>query len=342
VPYLSFLISRFVPAGTLKVDIADVNLEVVSTPRQANQNRKLPPQVADMVKLYASKVGGAPYGSLTLAAVDDNVPGGHSPAYFAIWQRPLPTTPYTWQGDPLAFDSYPPFYLAHEIAHQWWGMAVSWKSYHDQWMSEGLAQYFALEYAAADRGRETMRALLAQMRQSAATYSPQGPIALGYRLGHIHNDSRPFRAVLYNKSTVVLHMLRRLIGDEAFAAGLRRFYQSWRFQKAGTDDLRLAFEAESGRLLERFFQRWILGSTLPRVRVSSHVEPGGAAAIVRVEQIGEVFDLPLTVSVQYADGRSEDVTVIVTDAVVERRIPLSGPLRRIVARDDLTLVTIIG
>ena len=47
----------------------------------------------------------------------------------------------------MAFDGYPQFFLAHEIAHQFWGGAVGWESYHEQWISEGFAQYFALLYA---------------------------------------------------------------------------------------------------------------------------------------------------------------------------------------------------
>ena len=67
-------------------------------------------------------------------------------------------------------------FLAHEIAHQWWGHAVGWKNYHEQWLSEGLAQYFAVLYAGTDRGHDVVRKLLGQMRESAAQSSSQGPI----------------------------------------------------------------------------------------------------------------------------------------------------------------------
>jgi len=362
-PYLACVISRFEPVGSARVDVSavappsladlptgatpsnapGVNLEVVATPRQAGgKNRQLPTRVADIVRVYSAMIGEAPYPNFTVVAADDNLPGGHSPAYFALWQQPLPTTPYTWKDDPVAFDSYPFFVLAHEVAHQWWGQAVYAKNYHEQWLSEGLAQYFAVLYAGADRGPDTSRGLLSQMRQSAAALSPQGPIYLGYRLGHIQGDSRIFRGIVYNKSAVVLHMLRRLIGDDAFMAGLRRYYRQWRFHKAGTDDLRAAFEAGTSVPLGRFFQRWVLESALPRLRVTSRIEPAGDAAIVRVEQIGETFDLPLSVTVQYADGASEEVTLAVTDAVVERRVALKSRVRRIVAHDDLTLATIVG
>ncbi len=102
--------------------------------------------------------------------------------------------------------------------------------------------------------------------------SAQGPVYLGNRLGHLRSESRVFRALVYNKGGVVLHMLRRLIGDEAFFRGIRRFYAESRFHKTSTDQLRVAMEREAGRPLERFFDRWIYGSTLPRVTFSYRVE----------------------------------------------------------------------
>ena len=63
-----------------------------------------------------------------------------------------------------------------------------------------------------------------------------------------------FRALVYNKGGAVLHMLRRLLGDDVFFAGVRRFYREYKFRKAGTEDLRRALEAESGRSLEIVFR----------------------------------------------------------------------------------------
>ena len=78
--------------------------------------------------------------------------------------------------------------------------------------------------------------------------------------GIIKGDSRVTRALVYNKGAMVLHMLRRIVGDEVFFRALRRFYTEHRFRKAGTDALREAFTAESGRDLTRFFDQLDLGS----------------------------------------------------------------------------------
>jgi Peptidase family M1 domain len=354
VRYLSCLVTRLVDVGEAQVDVAavappvvgsivaaatpQVRLDVRSTPRIAGANRQLPARVAEMVRVFADILGEAPYPTLTVASVDDNLPGGHSPAFFAIWLQPLSTTPFSWANDPLSLDArHPHFFLAHEVAHQWWGQAVGWKNYHEQWLSEGLAQYFAAIFAGNDRGPAVLHGIISQMRASAMAYTARGPVSLGYRLGHVSGDSRVFRAIVYNKSAVVLHMLRRLIGDEAFFAGLRRYYLDWRWNKAGTDDLRAAFEAETPMRLTRFFDKWIRGATVPRLLVTTTVDAAGTSATIRVEQVGDVFDLPLTITVQYADGTSEAVTIPVVDAVTERLVALKRPVRRIVTRDELTL-----
>ena len=340
VRYLACVISRLVPLGRMRVDVPgmpSLNLDVMSAPRNAGTNRQLGQRVSDMLQYFAKTIGEAPYPDFTLAAVDDNLPGGHSPAFFAIFHQPLPTSPYSWSDDPVAFDdNYKHLFLAHEVAHQWWGQAIGWKNYHEQWLSEGLSQYFAALYAAEDRGPAMLTTLIEAMRESTKEYYGQGPISLGYRLGHIKRDGRVFRAVVYNKSAVVLHMLRRLIGDEAFFSGLRRFYSTYRFKKAGSSDLQAAFEAGTNIKLDRFFEMWIRGFTRPAARVTfENREEGG---VIRVEQTRETFDFPLTVSIQYADGKTEERTIRVTDRVVEERVPT--PIRRVAAKDDLTPIEI--
>jgi hypothetical protein len=345
--YLAFAVSRFVRAEPMSLRFdsgATLTLSVQANPRQIRRARALAERAREIVQFYESILGDCPYPSFTLAVVESDLPGGHSPGYFAMLNQPLPTSPYVWRNDPAAFDSFPEFFLAHELAHQWWGQAVGWRNYHEQWISEGFAQYFAALYAQQRRGDDALDRMLRQFRRWAIRQSDQGPISLGYRLGHVRSDSRVFRALVYNKSAAVLHMLRRLVGDEAFFRGVRRFYTASRFRKVGTDDFRLAMEAETGHSLERFFERWIYGSTLPRVQLSHRIDSASPVGrvVLRIEQSGEVFDFPLTVTLRYTDNRTVDVVVPVTDRLVETRVPLDGVLKDItVDEDDGTLAEIV-
>ena len=299
---------------------------------RAGRVRSLSEKTTAVFTYYASLVGDAPYPSFTLAAIESDRPGGHSPPYFALLNQVVVGSPFSFRGDPVSFDDYPTFFLAHEVAHQWWGHAVGWKNYHEQWISEGFAQYFAALYAEKDLDASVMGNILRQMRRTAMAQSDQGPIYLGYRLGHIRADERVFRAIIYNKAAMVLHMLRRLVGDKAFFAGVRTFYHDWKFKKAGTDDFRVAMEQASGRDLNSFFETWIYGTTIPTLKFSSHTSAG--SAVVRFEQKGDPVDVPVTVTIEYQTGATEEVVVALADKVTERTIPLRGAVRSISANED--------
>jgi hypothetical protein len=314
-----------------------VAIAVEANPHQIGRGRDIAPTAADIMRFYGTLMDDTPYESLTVTMLEHDLPGGHSPAYFAIVNNAAPFTKLYWGNDPAAFAGVPEYFLAHEIAHQWWGQAVGWKNYHEQWISEGFAQYFAALYAQRAHGDASFYAMLRQFRRWSLSESDQGPIDLGYRLGLIQGSGRIFRALVYNKGAAVLHMLRRLVGDEVFFNGLRRFYADQKFQKAGTDDFKRAMEQASGRPLTRFFDRWIHGDTLPTLRYSSTIRAG--EVVVRFDQDStQIFDVPVTVTLQYTNGRTEDVVVPVTEAHVEQRIPAHGIVRDVqINRDSAAL-----
>ena len=366
VRYLAVLISRFRPVGRTVVSLVDepapetprlspagarvlgfrLSDRVVVTgeavPRLEGRGCQLNGWAADILRYYSSLIGEAPYPSLAVATVEHPTPGGHGPAYFVMVHNPPSDTPLVWRNDPANFQDFPEFFVAHEIAHQWWGQAVGWKNYHEQWLSEGFAQYFAALYARQRHGDETFLQMLKQFRRWSISDSGQGPIYLGYRLGQISGDRLVVRAPVYNKGAAVLHMLRRLVGDEAFFGALRRFYYERKFDKAGTNDLQLAFEVETGRSLQRFFDGWIYGSRVPKVQFQTAIAE--REVTVRFRQLGDiVFDLPATVTVTYADGRAVDVMVPVTSQSVERKIPVDGPVRNVrVNRDNAAIAEFEG
>ncbi|MPY87342.1 MAG: hypothetical protein GEU99_05425 [Luteitalea sp.] len=390
--YLSVLVSRFAdvttrvvaktgrrdrdaPPARSGVYYDAVSLDIVANPRQVGRARALGDRAAEILGFYQSLLRDAPYPRLTLAAVDDVLPGGHSPAYLGIVNQPTLPTVLSWRNDPVNFDNFPDFFLAHELAHQYWGQAVGWQNYHEQWISEGFAQFFALVYAEHSRDRRTWIRILQQMRRSVLQRPDQGPIWLGYRLGHLESDSRVFRAIVYNKSALMLHMLRQWLGDEVFFRALRRFYDEARFRRVGTEDVRRVFEAESDSQLERFFERWVYDDQIPRIRMTWRVasqETAGANATrlehsvgnpprdsgqaptqstdgvqrvvrVRIEQVGETFDLPLTVRLQYTSGEREHVLLRLEKPITNVQLRLKGDLRDVhVDPDDISLVEVVS
>jgi aminopeptidase N len=101
--------------------------------------------------------------------------------------------------------------------------------------------------------------------------------------------------------------------------------------------LRVALEAAHGKPLNRFFDQWIHGVRIPTLRYATTLQPGTVA--VRFEQVGDVtFDIPVTVTIIYMDGRVRDVVVPVTEQTVEWKSATDGAVKQIVVNRDYAAV----
>lgn len=309
-----------------------LEVTVDATSQLASRGRAIMTDVAEVVQYYSSLFGDMPYESTALGLLEDALPGGHAPGYAVLISYPPPMAPVTWRTDPATFTSFPEFFLAHELAHQWFGQAVGWKNYHEQWLSEGMAQYLAGLFAARRHGPRVFDDVVEQWYRTSLSSSGEGPIYLGYRLGHLRREPRIFRALVYNKGAAVLHMLRHWIGDEAFFQGWRDFYVAHRYRKAGSDDLRRAFEAASGVGLARFFERWVYDDLVPDVEYAVSHAP--QAVTLRFEQRSPVTDVPVTVHLRLPGGETLVHLVRLDQARQEVTLPTPGPVREVRVNPD--------
>lgn len=178
-------------------------------------------------------------------------------------------------------------FRAHETAHQWWGVAVGYESYHDQWLSEAFAQYAAWKYLQQiDPARA--RKILEEWRDeifSVRNYgfglkgSEAGPIILGPRTASSKTEG-DYQLIVYKKGAFVLRMLEEMVDPEfedsasgsrmtraGFETIMQRFYSEFQGKQASTDDFQRIVENEVGEEMDWFFRQWVYGTGIPSVTV---------------------------------------------------------------------------
>ncbi|HEX8187791.1 MAG TPA: M1 family aminopeptidase [Pyrinomonadaceae bacterium] len=198
--------------------------------------------------------------------------------------------------------------VAHEIAHQWFGDSVTESDWHHLWLSEGFATYFgALFYERAD-GRDRFVRLMLDNKErylkdadsvARPVYDPS--VKDLFKLLNRNN---------YQKGAWVLHMLRRVVGDEKFFEGVRDYYRTYRDGNALTEDFRRVMELHHGRPLDWFFRQWIYEPGFPAYDASWRWDESAkrVTLTVRQTQAGSPFRMPLDVEFKRGDdSRRETV-----------------------------------
>jgi len=214
---------------------------------------------------------------------------------------------------PVDLSRWKEYFIAHEIAHQWWGQGITWQTYHDHWLSEGLAQFSAVLYLKEKYGNRVFSDILKKFSQWTEKKSEWGPISLGSRLSYFDYDA--YQTIIYNKTSLVLNMLIDLLGEGVFFRGLEEFFRKHQYGAASTNDFINTFKEISGKNLRTFFKNWFDSYTLPEVRVSHSFEKedeGGYILKLRVTQLKESFIFPLLIEWE-ENGKQVTKRVIIDD-----------------------------
>jgi hypothetical protein len=232
-------------------------------------------------------------------------------------------------------------FIAHETAHQWWGDIVSWRSYRDQWLSEGFAEYSGILYTGLRSGAGDQDALINEARASLKATPDTvtgagkgrlvdvGPIILGHRL-ESRKTLGAYQTLIYNKGALVLRMLHFLLSDPAtgndagFRSMMTDFVNRFRDKFASTDDFRVvANEHFAKSLIARkynlsnldwFFKQWVYRSELPSYQMEYQIqsEPDGKfmlSGTVTQENAPADWFMPLPVTLSFGGDQKATGTV---------------------------------
>lgn len=201
----------------------------------------------------------------------------------------------------------------HEIAHQWWGHAVGWDSYRDQWMSEGFSEFSAslyVQFVRKDVNKfidfwEDQRKLIVEASPATKGRKPYavGPVTQGYRLNSGKTGSVA-RFSIYPKGAYILHMIRMMMydqqggtGDARFQKMMKDFIKTHYNQDVSTEDLKAIVEkhitkdmnlTNNGKM-NWFFDEYVYGTEMPSYRFDYQIKGDSLSGKITQSGVSENF-----------------------------------------------------
>jgi aminopeptidase N len=175
---------------------------------------------------------------------------------------------------------------------------VTESDWNEVWLSEGFATYFTLLFIEHAYGRDEFVSGLRDSRKTVIDFDTKTP---DYRVVHANlvNMADVTTAMIYQKGSWTLHMLRADMGDDRFWAGIREYYAAHRNGNATTAEFRGTMERAAGHDLGAFFQQWLYRGGIPKLAGSWRWDAGSKQVVVELQQTqkGDPFRLPVEIGI---------------------------------------------
>lgn len=217
----------------------------------------------------------------------------------------------------------------HEVSHQWWGHAVGWASYHDQWLSEGFAEFSAglfLQQAVAGDWRkdyiefwDRLQKRIVEKNNFGIAPNDAGPLWMGLRLIS-PRTADAYQNVTYPKGAYILQMIRSIMyspqdGDKPFIAMMHDFVENHRDKPASTESFKAIVEkhmsktmdlAGNGRM-DWFFNEWVYGTDIPKYHLDYQTSPAAGGKVnlhltITQSEVDDHFLMLVPVFVDFGKG----------------------------------------
>ncbi len=244
-------------------------------------------EMANTVRLFSSYFGPYPYKSLSVASIPMSYSHGQGwPGLIYLWSASFLDSTQRHEIGLKDGPELTDFFRAHESSHQWWGQRVGWKSYHDQWLSEGFADFSGILYV---QYRENMKEALNQWRKEKEklrrkdllghTRATLGPIWMGGRIRSSQSDGGAYQDLIYSKGAYVLHMLQMQLWDgrsqdpdHNFKDMMQDYCKTFDNKAASTEDFKSIVEkhmsrsmdADGNHKMDWFFNQYVYGMGEPQ------------------------------------------------------------------------------
>jgi len=223
--------------------------------------------------------------------------------------------------------------IAHELAHQWWGDAVTLSSFKDIWLNEGFATYFDALFVEYKYGEEAFQQ---RMISSGSNASSGGSIA--YPI-YEPPDRYLFGNAVYHKGAWVLHMLRNELGKDVFQTIIQTYYNDYIYGNVSTAEFIVLCENISGKSLTKFFDQWVYSAGIPNIYATW--EQDNSNFKIKLEQLQSetLYDLNLELKIL---GLSSDSTFTVNfnSKIQEINIPYFETITQLVIDPETKILNI--
>jgi aminopeptidase N len=221
----------------------------------------------------------------------------------------------------------------HELAHMWFADMITCRDWHHGWLNEGFATYAEALWAEHSGGIDAYRA-----NMSGNEFYGGGTLYLQ----EISDPFGIFLTIIYEKGAYVLHMLRGVMGDDAFFEALDRYAQTpeFRYDHAVTEDFQRVCEEVGEIDLDVFFDQWIYDEYYPSYEYGFWQNPVTHETRMTIEQIQEslgrrpVFEMPVPLQFEF-DGGADTLVTVWNDARVQTfDFAFAAPVRQVILDPD--------
>ena len=365
------------PAPLPRPGLHTVPVQVLAPPPSPSRNAQA---VADAsaraLQFFGSLFGPYPYSSLAVTQMPGVVSQGWPGLIFVSSYAFLTPAEKSQQHMSPVLKTLSEQVVAHETAHQWWGDAVLWSGYRDQWIMEALANYSSLMLLQSEYPLQ-FRAVMAKYREDLLEKNKEGvplmnagPVTFGARLSCSHFPAG-YEAISYGRGTWLFHMLRSMMrdaettpgshgrgvvesqsGEEPFIRALRTVRERYEGKSITTRELLRVFEEqlppslwyEGKKSLDWFYQGWINGTAIPKLELQAvkYTDKAGSTAISgTILQKNVTNELVTSVPVYAAVGGKALLIGRVFADGPESQFHLTAPsgTRKIILDPNQTLLT---
>ncbi|MBL7825704.1 MAG: alanyl aminopeptidase [Saprospiraceae bacterium] len=301
-PYLFMMaIGEF---AVVKDKWRNIDVDYYVEPKFEKDARAIFPHTPEMIEFFSNKLNYPyPWQKYAQVVVRDYVSGAMENTSAVIFGEFMQKTTEELKVDNEINEKV----TAHELFHHWFGDLVTTESWANLTLNEGFANYSEYLWFEQKHGRDKADEHLMNEQMGYLLSAADG----GHPLIHYGYNNREdmFDAHSYNKGGCVLHMLRNLVGDEAFFTSLNRYLKKHEYTEVEVDELRMAFEEVTGQDLNWFFNQWFVGAGHPVLEISYGWDEIAKKAAVTITQSQEgkdvtrVFNLPLAVDIYDEAGK---------------------------------------